>query len=638
MPVAATTTTGVVGQAEPPVTWSWISNAEDEECEEEASAAASGSVVPQRPCPPQGSSGVGDHSPTRVSTIPPSFRASLRFDNRFIVDGFWQLLHSTSKATTAGDGRLAAAGAVASRSPTVTSRADAANLDGDDSQLAAIERPTWRAAPHRPFPPGNSVLLGRNASHEQVDIAEVVMSQRSNRGTAASAIMTRSPSGIEGEGGGGGGGRRGELSHAEAVQRIPWCLRPHLARPPPSRLIRSKYLPPPPLASGVFRRLTSLDALQCLSGKHVVLIGNSNTRTLMTALQALLLNTAMLSRMAAKQLCDNSQTNHSCSVVISADDIRSRWQLPRQPPPGPTPTSRVDRDDAQMSDASSNCSSVESRKLRRLLGAPSVAGSFQAIRLDYYGYTQDGYHPSLKSKIPTHVRQRADLVIANSGLNTIQLQRDGAFESNLRLVSERLFDFALTEFTSPGRAWFWHTTTNICENQPHFRRYKYSPKYWMGRSVERVNEAVRRSNSILLAALASKQAEHESLLLQQKNPSKSANTPPPLPLGRNSTGYTLPPPPKVVIRVLDGGYLSRTGIPVPRGDSPPSLQVGMDPTSGPTTPPSVAAAGAVRSVCPYFEDPLHHRFLDRELVQLLLNNVCAPRCDNDDDDDQDPSC
>uniref|UniRef100_A0A7S1M3A4 Uncharacterized protein n=1 Tax=Neobodo designis TaxID=312471 RepID=A0A7S1M3A4_NEODS len=256
-----------------------------------------------------------------------------------------------------------------------------------------------------------------------------------------------------------------------------------------------------------FKRFTRAEAHQCLAGKYVLFYGNSNTRTLYTALEALLRGTRQVGRVLAKQRCDNSKKNHSCSVTIAA-------------PPG-----------------------------------QSTMTAAKPVRLFYWGYVKDFYSPTLAEKMKKQF-DTADIVVGNAGVNVIQGTPDGQWENGYSDANAEKLQRFLGSFPKASSNVWWHTTTRLCEHQPHFTRYKYNPKYWSGRSLASMNAAVAKSNDLATQRL----------------------------------GAMKQPP----VGVVDGAAL----VSAERGK-----QSGVE-------------------LCPHYDDPLHHRFLDRELVQIFLNAWC----------------
>lgn len=252
-----------------------------------------------------------------------------------------------------------------------------------------------------------------------------------------------------------------------------------------------------------FKRFNSDAAWRCLAGKQILMYGNSNTRTLYIALEALLRNKPMTSRVAAKQLCDNSRTNHSC------------W------------------------------ATIEGRE-----------GGRSPIQMQYVSYTGDLYHDKLLEdrlrQTPMVQRGSVDFIVGNSGLNMIQLQDDRILLENHKTNVPKLRRFVESLSNSSKKPIFvWHTTTPVCENQPHFKRYRYNAKHWRYRTLDQINAVIAKSNEIA------------------------------------SRVFSVAMTTRVV--VIDGWAML------------------------------MASAG----LCQYFEDPLHHRFLDREIVQIFLNEVCC---------------
>jgi alkylated DNA nucleotide flippase Atl1 len=440
------------------------------------------------------------------------------------------------------------------------------------------------------------------------------------------------------------------------------------------------------------RRFSQADAQRCLNNKKLVMFGNSNTRTLFIALESLLRGTPMMSRTAAKQMCDNSRTNHHCWTRI------------------PTSGTRIQTDKHTMN---LNASSDQKNE-----GILAVNGS---ISLRYFSYTKGLYDAELRDRLlreeaeeeqPPPLASRtllrgsekvegalsltssswrwpADIVIGNSGLNSIQLYDDPVWEKehrgntqNLaRLVADWLLapvattgamvantstatpslkssevlaksssggmrnrhegaheqkkgplaheaeagDGNTEEEDDPGcdarqdvgmsdKVFLWHLTTPVCENQPHFRRYRYNAKHWRHRSLDAINKAVRRSNDyawqamrlaadMLTAATAGAAEQQQQAATKEGIRRRSDDT-----VGANhwSCDHRAPQGSKNRILVLDGWGMVA-------GSYNESSQ---DEFGG-------AEKGRwVRELCPYYDDPLHHRFMDREMVQLLLNSVC----------------
>jgi hypothetical protein len=272
------------------------------------------------------------------------------------------------------------------------------------------------------------------------------------------------------------------------------------------------------------RRFTRAEALQCLAGKTVLFYGNSNTRTLYTALEALLKGAAQISRLMAKQLCDNSKRNHSCSCTVLPDG-----------------------------------------------GAPEAHAP---IPLFYWGYVKDVYNPLMDDKMKFQ-KHTADIIVGNAGLNVMQLVKDGVWEKSLAAQLPKLSEF-IDSFSKPGRQFFWQTTTRICEHQPHFKRFKYQDKFWLGRSLNKMNTAVEKSNEVM-----------RQFVLSRREGKAGATA------ARRSA------------RLLDGAVMidRGNGAGAERGEASPA-----------------APHNAV--LCPFYDDPLHHRFLDVEMVHVLLNSVC----------------
>ena len=206
-------------------------------------------------------------------------------------------------------------------------------------------------------------------------------------------------------------------------------------------------------------------------------------------MEAVLRNAGVMNRLAAKQLCDNSKHNHSCWQTIT------------------------------------------------LLGHGPV-------HLHYWGYIADIYHPELDKK--THDQKDYDIIIINSGANVIQALPEEQWSAHHRSNLPKLHNFAKT--FKKGKV-VWHTTTRLCDAQPHFKRYRYQPKYWRHRTLTEMNAEISRSNDILRNGLQ-----------------------------------------KDVVAFLDGAAM-------------------VGPSHG-------------AQICPWYDDPLHHKFLDLKLVNVLLNGLC----------------
>eukprot|EP00759_Apiculatamorpha_spiralis_P008176 PhF_6_TR15097/c0_g1_i1/m.23757 len=190
-----------------------------------------------------------------------------------------------------------------------------------------------------------------------------------------------------------------------------------------------------------YRNFSQHDALKCLQGKKILLIGNSNTRAMYTAMEAVLKAAPVLGRLAAKQMCDNSKRNHSCGQMV---DI----------PP------------------------------------------YKPIEMFYWGYIQDLHHAELDVK--TAHQKHFDLVIMNTGANVIQALPEERWSRDHKANLPKLIRFAKS---FPQATFLWHTTTRICEAQPHFRRYKYKPQYWRHRQLHEMNAEIMRSNGFVEKAL-----------------------------------------------------------------------------------------------------------------------------------------
>jgi len=238
-----------------------------------------------------------------------------------------------------------------------------------------------------------------------------------------------------------------------------------------------------------FRHFSQDGALECLQDMKILLIGNSNTRALYTAMEAVLRNQGVRSRLEAKQLCDNSKYNHSC------------WQ--------------------------------------------TIKLKGKSVHMHYWGYIQDLYHPELDKK--TQDQKDYDIILMNSGVNVIQAQPEERWSREHRNNIPKLHMFAKS--FKKGSKFIWHSTTRLCESQPHFRRYRYQPKFWRQRKLQEMNAEIDRSNAFLRKNLI-----------------------------------------KDVVAFVDGAGM-------------------VDYTHG-------------KKICPWYDDPLHHKFLDLKLVDVILNIIC----------------
>ena len=286
-----------------------------------------------------------------------------------------------------------------------------------------------------------------------------------------------------------------------------------------------------------FRRFSQIDAVRCLEGKFVLMYGNSNTRTLYTALEALLKDQEQISRLAAKQRCDNSKKNHSCWMTIEPNATLAQLKY-----------------DAMM--ASGTVSPEEALQAKMLLS------THRPIVMFYWGYIKDIYDPSLESKMQ-HQRH-ADVVITNSQLNVVQATgSDKALVEGHKRAMPKFNQFAASFPKSVEHAkmtghpsFFWHTTTPVCPNQKHFKRYRYQAKFWSGRTPSQTNAAIGDSNRYIIANV-------------------------------ERTKIAVIDSAAMVDDIVHGG---------PQGE---------------------------QLLCPHYDDPLHHRFLDSEIVQVFLNKYCG---------------
>lgn len=112
--------------------------------------------------------------------------------------------------------------------------------------------------------------------------------------------------------------------------------------------------------------------------------------------------------------------------------------------------------------------------------------------------------------------------------------------------------------------------------------------------MQQINAAVVRSNTFAMEALQALQAERRELLLRHSVNSAGGATVVPIAVPRTPRVMLLDSYAMMMQRPAGGG-----------GDA------------------EAAGKSRPQMLCPYFEDPLHHRFLDREVVQLLLNQYCG---------------
>jgi hypothetical protein len=388
----------------------------------------------------------------------------------------------------------------------------------------------------------------------------------------------------------------------------------------------------------------SLPAIwRCLSGKRVAFVGNSNTRTLFTRLEARLRDVAQMSRVSAKQRCDNSQSNHSCFTVVD--------------PPADLQSKANGADDTSA----------------------ATAAALLPVTLDYWGYNADGYHPSLDEKFRGAYcgegKAKPDWIIINSGVNTIQVRgpawRDGRAErmsqmrawmlrwatpasstsstfhnftsSCLPMVSVKeeaagpKGDFwthaAASTFTKDhasresrnGAIVTWHTLTPLCANQPHFKRYRFKRAAWRGLSVDDVNEAVRVGNLELLSGLSGAGGGGNSAEKSRQPPQPS------LPAAGAATAtpfYFDMWHPR--IRLVDGARMvDDMGFALPTVSAAEAATLERVSKNTKVTPErrkadliQVQSHARASHPCTYFDDPLHHRFLDAAIVDAMLTEVC----------------
>ena len=324
-----------------------------------------------------------------------------------------------------------------------------------------------------------------------------------------------------------------------------------------------------------WRRFSSQDARKCLDGTRVVFVGNSNTRTLYTALEALLRDTPMMSRLGAKQLCDNRQSNHSCWASIEG-------------------------------------------------------GGTTSTQLHYVSYVKDLYDSELEERVANPFgfgkrgvasqqrRSASEILFFNTGLNVIQGQHDPQWIPEHKKNAPKLEEF-LTRYLRkssmtppPARMpyFVWHPTTRLCPHQTHFKRYKYKPKVWRGRTLEQTNEAAAVSNSLIRPVVDRlRSIDSSSLALTEKED------------GHMTTRSSSAGNADSRVQIIEGDemLLAPEVVLVAAGQQQPV------PTLGESSPPSSSGTSGSKypnHLCPLYDDPLHHRFYDREVIQVFLNRYC----------------
>lgn len=373
-------------------------------------------------------------------------------------------------------------------------------------------------------------------------------------------------------------------------------------------------------------RCFSQTASSSPSSFRVLFIGTSNTRTLMTNIQARLEGTAQMSRVSAKQLCDNSAANHTCFVHVV-------------------------------------------RKRRGNSGVPHQYGQSQEVFLDYYGYKEDLYHSSLRSKIDSVYTPRfryarggaleakkipVDVVVMSTGINTIQT--DASWNANAQARKRKLLELQHWIYNQ----WFldgdgdenavvantfhfiWHAVTPLCPNMPHFKRYRYRKSKWSGQTVEAASDATRAMNEQVVNGVFLQNYDVDSSHPKHANRSLFMSH-----LRRSGLHYldssdaafgllrrltrddkynddtTVITPAKKTKQFMSAEYLydgafSSGDLLHERRDK--SIKTLKYPSSmfGKSLPGSTNFP----KYCYYYEDPLHHRFLDRAIVDVIMSMIC----------------
>ena len=239
-----------------------------------------------------------------------------------------------------------------------------------------------------------------------------------------------------------------------------------------------------------YHQFTREKAFECLSGKQIVLIGNSNMRALYSALEGILKDKVITPRLEAKQSCENNQKNHSCGMTVSFNGYKN-------------------------------------------------------VRLWYWGYVKGVFNHRVNGFFK--YEKNPDVVFINSGLNVIQKVKSKEWMRSVVSETPQLLNFIRDTFSNDQTNCYYMTTTRICEDQPHFKKYTYRPKYWLHRSLSSMNSEVSEHNKLVLKQLS----DHQELT------------------------------------ILDAAELASD-----------------------------------RALCPFYDDPLHHKAVDKVIANIFLNNYC----------------
>lgn len=382
------------------------------------------------------------------------------------------------------------------------------------------------------------------------------------------------------------------------------------------------------------------DAVKCFRGKRLLFIGTSNTRTLMTNIQARLEGTEQMTRVTAKQLCDNSERNHTCFVRLENSDVE----------------------------------------------------------LHYWGYKEDLYHSSLKARIdstyePRRMRRRTrttgrnsnnsnnnnkkipiDFVIMSTGINTIQIDANwnSGGNSNRRKKMKQLQNWIASQWfpsseeehdqpqqqqqeesTTPSQPLFqfiWHSVSPVCPNMPHFRKYRFRKSKWSNQPAVEVvtNKGTRVMNTQMmelffpsLASTSTSSSTSSSMMLgnirfldsdgmldilHQEDTTEIVDV-------TTKMKQKSKKQKKSDEDTDDVHVLGKT-----TGSGKPDEDVETDDTTaqqqhplrlqypnymaGKGVPSTTSSVYHFPKYCLYYEDPLHHRFLDRVIVDTLMTMVC----------------
>ena len=405
-----------------------------------------------------------------------------------------------------------------------------------------------------------------------------------------------------------------------------------------------------------WRRFDQLDALQCLSGRRVVLVGNSNTRTLLTALQSLLEGAPQMGRVTAKQQCDNSKYNHSCWLTIGgglkgelegvsstpetgSDEsvgagrlsgssagnrtrgiARALLYRQRKFAKGSNSETHEDAYDGELngaSDASPSARAADDAALTpELLAAAHAANAaISPIHLHYVSYTGGLYSAELEERVaapffcPPSKRldgsksgssNGADVIVMSVGLNFLQKVWDDVWRREHNDAVAPLAAFIARYLRSGSQSpssshdlpvFFWHTTAPLCRAMPQFRRYKYRRSNWQSRSLDDTNAAIDESNRFVLEKVLPR-----SVALLAEDEGDAA--------GR-------------LVAVDGHAMLSGADLTTPAAKARAARVV-----MGAHRTEATGPVGEIDDICRLYDDPLHHRFFDRELVQVILNHYC----------------